>query len=398
MLACARLLPALRLRAGNASCLRPRCQSASPLVLSAPQPPSFLHNISICLVEPQGPANVGAVARLCQNFGLSDLRVVSPGTFVLDTGAQHHPQPFVAEALSYAVSARPLLEGCARYESAAAAVADATLVLATSARARDHSMRLLTPRQAAAEAAAVAAAGGRVAVLFGSERTGLANADLELAHALVAVPTASVLTEAGGNQGAGGRYSLNLSHAVSILAYELFQAVEAAHLPPLSSPLEEDEAMLDTGARARLVADLSAAVRSLEVLAPLDETPASPGAVEQAAHEAKALARAVSGAMMSKRGAKPLFALARRVLALQAMQPPGVMNVLDAPLMIAAANALEAAGVDAGAAVQSKAGTDVAVGVLKEALRGGNGMEGHLNLSRRELTRLVHALASKPQS
>jgi len=85
-------------------------------------------------------------------------------------------------------------------------------------------------------------------------------------------------------------------------------------------------------------------------------------------------------------------------LALQAMQPPGVMNVLDAPLMIAAANALEAAGVDAGAAVQSKAGTDVAVGVLKEALRGGNRMEGHLNLSRRELTRLVHALASKPQS
>ncbi len=212
--------------------------------------------------------------------------------------------------------------------------------------------------------------------------------------------------------GAGGRFSLNLSHAVSILAYELFQASESALLPeatPLNQAMiqpeshDDSDALLDTGARARLVEDLTAACRALEVLRPAAEAATSAQEAASTAHEARALARAVSGATMSKRGARPLFSLARRVLALAALQQQEHAGVLDAPLLRAAAEELQRAGVDVQRAVPpahgasaaqralAKEACDEAVRVLKEAFRA---RAAGLNLTRAELVRIVHALAA----
>jgi TrmH family RNA methyltransferase len=387
----------------------------------------LLTRFSVVLCDTQGPQNLGAVARLCQNFGVHDLRVVNPGAFVVDTATG----AFAAEASDFAVSARWLLDASARHTSTTAAVGDATLVLATSARARDPSMRLLSPREAAAQAVATAAAGGRVALLFGSERTGLSNDDLALAHAVVAIPTA-VKHDSDAGVGAGGKYSLNLSHAVGILVYELLQATERhvaaveglegsapSEAGGIATPADADAGdYLDTSGRSRLVASLTEAVRSLDVLRHVDAEgdaavfgePTDTSARD--AHDARALARAVSGATMSKRGAKPLFALARRVVALARLQNGA--GPLDDHLLRLAATALRDAGLDVAAAAPPSEGDasptraaaaqearDECVRVLRTFFRGGSGpgLEGdslaELNITKRELHRIIYVLSTR---
>jgi tRNA C32,U32 (ribose-2'-O)-methylase TrmJ len=313
----------------------------------------------------------------------------------------------VPEAYEYAVSAGHLLDSAVRHESTEAACADTTLVFATSARTRDAAIRLLTPRQAAAEAQACAARGGRVALLFGSERTGLSNSELALAHAVVCCPTASLLQPVS-QPGAGGRYSLNLSHAVSILAYELFQASQSAEGKPEEAADEADaDWALNTGGRARLVSELSAALRALQLFRPSLDASSSPEGLAEAeleAAETRALGRAVSGAVLSKRAAQPLFQLARRVLALQAIQPHDTVSggPLDEPVLHFSRRILEEEGVLGDVCVASAAvaaGSDApkhrealakAAAVLQRAFRKDGG-EG-LNLSKRELARLLRAI------
>ena len=385
--------------------VRALAHDAAAQQLSAPE---LLQRCSVVLVEPGGPANVGAVARLCQNFGARDLRLVRPGPFVVDAASGI----FAAEAVEYAVSAAWLLNTAGRHADTTSALGDASLVFATSARARDPSMRVLTPRQAAAEALANAASGGRVAFLFGSERTGLANEDMDLAHAVVAIPTAVSHDENAGI-GAGGKYSLNLSHAVGILVYELLQAAEDSASQSVGVQLQGDDAALDTNVRSRLVADLTAAVRSLDVLRDDDddkadaygEIAAQEDVSARDTHDMRALARAVSGATVSRRGAKPLFSLARRVLALARLQPAG-HGLLDEHVLRLSASALRNAGIDVTAAAPpsqqeatpaamaaAREARDECVRALRSAFRDGGAAE--LNLTKRELHRLVYVLSMK---
>ena len=411
-----------------------RHRHCRPVGAAAPGTPTateLLRRCALVLVETGGPANLGAVARLAQNFGVHDLRLVNPGGFVwdADTGS------YAAEAQEFAVSARWLLDAAVRHTSSTAAVGDATLVLATSARARDPSMRLLTPREAAAQAVATAAAGGRVALLFGSERTGLSNDDLALAHAVVAIPTA-VKHDSEAGVGAGGKYSLNLSHAVGILVYELLQAAErhvdaadgleesaldggvVGGISPSADAASGDVDYLDTSGRSRLVASLTEAVRSLDVLRHVDDGCDDPSFGEPTdtsardAHDARALARAVSGATMSKRGAKPLFSLARRVVALARLQNGA--GPLDDHLLRLAGTALRNAGLDVAAAAPpgdadasptrssaAREARDECVRVLRTFFRGGSGpgLEGdslaELNITKRELHRIIYVLATR---
>ena len=78
----------------------PAAEDAAPHPALSPSHPA-LANVAFVLCEPGGPANVGGTARALQNFGLSDLRVVSPGPFVL-TNADDAAAPFVPEAYEYA--------------------------------------------------------------------------------------------------------------------------------------------------------------------------------------------------------------------------------------------------------------------------------------------------------
>lgn len=162
---------------------------------------------SVLLFRPHSPGNIGSVARAMLNFGLTDLRVVAPA----DAGWRGH-----AEAVTNACGASPLLEDAALYDAHEAATDDLQLVLATTARTRDAAVPVYTAREAAALACDAAARGARVGLLFGTEKNGLSNDELQCAHALVTIPTEPNFS------------SLNLAQAVLLVASEWHAADAAA--------------------------------------------------------------------------------------------------------------------------------------------------------------------------
>lgn len=177
-----------------------------------------LSDIRIVLVEPTHPGNIGAAARAMKNMGLEQLVLVNPRDFP-------HPQ-----ATARASGADDLLAKVRVAGSLQEALTGCGFIAATTSRNRDQYFRVLDVRDAAAELAREAER-GPVAVLFGSERAGLTNEQLETAHALVRIPTSDVYP------------SLNLAMAVQVVAYELFRvrAVTVDSGPaagPLADPAE----------------------------------------------------------------------------------------------------------------------------------------------------------------
>src|SRR5437660_852478 len=118
----------------------------------------------IILVEPQLGENIGAAARAMANFALSRLRLVKPR----DGWPNNH-------AHRAASGADRILDETVVFDSLEAAIADCTLVLATTARAHDQAKPVIAPQEAAQLLAPGASAGENVAVLFGRERYGLTN-------------------------------------------------------------------------------------------------------------------------------------------------------------------------------------------------------------------------------
>ena len=155
--------------------------------------------IRIVLIETSHPGNIGAVARAMKNMALEELVLVKPKQF---------PHP---EASARASGAEDLLNRAGVTESLTAALHGCGLVLATTSRERDQNFRVLDAR-AAALSAVEHAAQSPVAILFGSERTGLTNEELRYAHALLAIPANPVYP------------SLNIAMAVQIIAYEILCA------------------------------------------------------------------------------------------------------------------------------------------------------------------------------
>lgn len=164
-----------------------------------PAAPAFTAaaRIRIVLVGTQHPGNIGSAARAMKTMGLSRLALVAPERF---------PD---READALAAGARDLLDAATLHDSLADAIADCRLVLGCTARSRRVPLREQVPRDAAATVLAEAAAGAEVALVFGRERTGLDNEELQLCHGAVHIPS---------DPDYG---SLNLAAAVQVLAYEL---------------------------------------------------------------------------------------------------------------------------------------------------------------------------------
>lgn len=157
------------------------------------------NRIRIVLVETSHPGNIGAAARAMKTMGLGRLVLVNPAEF---------PHP---DATAMASSAVDVLEGAAVVPDLDTALAGCVLVAGTSARRRGIGPPELLPRECAARLTAVAAEND-VALVFGRERTGLTNEELDRCHLLVTIP-------------ANPEYaSLNLAAAVQVLAYELILA------------------------------------------------------------------------------------------------------------------------------------------------------------------------------
>lgn len=154
--------------------------------------------IRIVLVGTQHPGNIGSAARAIKTMGLERLVLVAPERF---------PH---ADASAMAAGADDVLAAATVVGSLAEAVADCALVLGCTARSRRIQLEELAPRVAAARLLDAAAPGApAVALVFGRERTGLENDELQLCHAAVHIPANP------------GYSSLNLAQAVQVLAYEL---------------------------------------------------------------------------------------------------------------------------------------------------------------------------------
>jgi tRNA/rRNA methyltransferase len=162
----------------------------------------------IILVEPQLAENIGMVARAMANFGLSELRLVSPRNGWPKKGAH-----------SAASGATHILEGARLYETVREAVADLRFVLATTARERGQMKRVVGPEAAMAEAQERIWAGQGVGIVFGRERTGLENDEISLADAIVTFPVDPRFS------------SLNLAQAVLLMAYEWHRRAASGALP-----------------------------------------------------------------------------------------------------------------------------------------------------------------------
>ncbi|MGB5688256.1 MAG: RNA methyltransferase [Woeseiaceae bacterium] len=153
-------------------------------------------SIRIVLVGTTHPGNIGAVARAMKNMGLSDLALVSPKYFPHD------------EASARASGAEDILERAMVVDSLAEALADCVYVAGASARSRTINWPCMGPRDCA-ERMIQESGHGKVAAVFGPEKTGLHNDDLDLCHTLLTIPTDP------------GFSSLNLAMAVQVLTYEL---------------------------------------------------------------------------------------------------------------------------------------------------------------------------------
>ena len=157
----------------------------------------MLERIRIVLVETSHPGNIGAAARAMKNMGLSQLYLVKPA---------HFPN---AEATSRASGADDVLAQATVCESLDDALAGCAHVVGASARLRSLPWPLVTPRVCAAEALAQQ---GEIAIVFGRERSGLTNEELERCSQLVHIPCNPEFS------------SLNVASAVQLLSYELFIA------------------------------------------------------------------------------------------------------------------------------------------------------------------------------
>ena len=201
-------------------------------------PPMAVRAPAIILVEPQLGENIGAAARAMANFGLGDLRLVSP--------RDGWPSK---KAKAAASGADGIIDSVRVFTSTAEAVADLNFVYATSARIRDLPKAVVGPREAVSELKRRAAAGQATGAMFGRERWGLTNEEIALADAIVTFPVNPKFA------------SLNLAQAVLLVSYEWISAGLDGALPARSDIPELD---LSPASKAHLLGLVAHLEKALE--------------------------------------------------------------------------------------------------------------------------------------
>ena len=158
---------------------------------------SYLDNVKIVLVETSHTGNMGSAARAMKTMGLTNLCLVNP---IIKPDSQ---------SISLAAGASDIIKQAQIFSSLEEAVADCSLVIGTSARPRSLQWPNLTPKECGDKIIAEAACHAQVALVFGRERVGLTNDELQKCHFHVGIP-------------ANPDYSsLNLAMSVQVLSYEI---------------------------------------------------------------------------------------------------------------------------------------------------------------------------------
>lgn len=171
---------------------------------------SISGKVSVILVHPKYQGNIGAIARLMRNSGLSDLILVSD-------------KPIENEAIYRAMYGKEILENARRFDSLAAAIEDFTVVAATSSSPTYSDRKFLRlPSTPEVFWKTNLNSSDKIALVFGREDDGLRNEEIELCNAFIFIP-------------ANPEYPVfNLSHAVSIILYEMIK-----QLPESNSEIVE---------------------------------------------------------------------------------------------------------------------------------------------------------------
>lgn len=165
---------------------------------------SYLDNIKVVLVETSHTGNMGSAARAMKTMGLSNLCLVNP---IIKPDSQ---------SISLAAGASDIIKQAQIFSSLEAAVADCSLVIGTSARPRSLQWPNLTPKACGDKIIAEACRHAQVALVFGRERVGLTNDELQKCHFHVSIP-------------ANPDYSsLNLAMSVQVLSYEIRMSLLSA--------------------------------------------------------------------------------------------------------------------------------------------------------------------------
>jgi TrmH family RNA methyltransferase len=176
--------------------------------------------IELVLVQPRNPLNIGAAARAMANFGFTRLSVVAPF------------EAHWREARS-AVGAPETLRAAIEHATLADALAQSTLAVGTGTLThREPDQAVLLLQELPVRISEEIARGGRVALIFGSEKRGLSRADLSRCHALVEIPTDP------------RQPSMNLGQAVAVCLYELKRSCQVDVPLPRSTP-GADSATID---------------------------------------------------------------------------------------------------------------------------------------------------------
>lgn len=157
-----------------------------------------LDSISIVLVRPRFPENIGSVARAMKNMGLHRLVIVNGCS------------PFHINAYKLASGAEDILERAEEFKELVEAISDMGCVIGTTSREGRERFPLLTPKELAEKVLSLSQKNS-IGLIFGSEKEGLTNEELFLCHLYARIPSASSFP------------SLNLAQAVMIFCYELFQ-------------------------------------------------------------------------------------------------------------------------------------------------------------------------------
>jgi tRNA/rRNA methyltransferase len=169
----------------------------------------------LVLVNPQDIVNIASAVRIAKNFGIDRMRLVNPEAF----------DPYRIEGIAH--NTADLVARIEILDSLEAAIEDCVFTAVLTARERAAKRRVLRPREAAVALLEEGAA-GPVAVVAGREDSGLSNAELDLCHALVTIPTDPAHS------------SLNLAQAVAIMAYESWVAAGGEAMP-LKPPRNQAE-------------------------------------------------------------------------------------------------------------------------------------------------------------
>lgn len=194
--------------------------------------------IVVVLHEPQELVNIAHVVRGMKNFGLRDLRLVSPREY----------EPHRVEGIAH--QTQDVLARLRVFATLEQALADCVHIVGFTARGRTAKRNLQRPRDAAAELVALDAGAAPIALLFGREDKGLSNDALDRCHRVVTIPSDPAYA------------SLNLGHAVVVMLYELALA-RGAEQRPFKAPRRPSEPVTAEELE-RLFADVARALQAID--------------------------------------------------------------------------------------------------------------------------------------